>query len=265
MYLVNVIIFNEIHLRHKGERLGWVCLYVYYLPYKITLTFINVASCYWSLWKYARYFAKRHPKVVEDAKAVEVVVRLEEEGNRKGGLGRRMTVKTIRTNSNSNSNIDVTSLSPLELDSVALDPPGANGGMSTPTRVAEGILNADFAFGGSIDDKGDMSTTTRIAEGTQNSDFTMAGAGAVVEVQDEGKGGPSTPARRKEGNGGTEFAKVDWIPRSEKNHSSKASTSNVDWDAEKRRKRTSSMSTSSLSHYELSRQAGRRVSVSQIV
>ena len=30
------------------------------------------------MWKYARYFAKPHPKVVEDEKAVEVVVRLEE-------------------------------------------------------------------------------------------------------------------------------------------------------------------------------------------
>ena len=47
MYLLNVIIFNEVHLRRKGERIGWVCLYVYYLPYKIILTGINVASCYW--------------------------------------------------------------------------------------------------------------------------------------------------------------------------------------------------------------------------
>jgi hypothetical protein len=47
MYLINVIIFNEIHLRRKNERLGWVLLYVYYLPYKIVLTCINVASCYW--------------------------------------------------------------------------------------------------------------------------------------------------------------------------------------------------------------------------
>jgi hypothetical protein len=47
MYLLNVVIFNEIHLRRKNERLGWVLLYVYYLPYKIVLTCINVASCYW--------------------------------------------------------------------------------------------------------------------------------------------------------------------------------------------------------------------------
>jgi hypothetical protein len=47
MYLVNVIIFNEVHLRRKNERLGWKLVYVYYLPYKMILTGINVASCYW--------------------------------------------------------------------------------------------------------------------------------------------------------------------------------------------------------------------------
>lgn len=96
MYLINVIIFNEVHLRRKNERVGWVLLYVYYLPYKIVLTFVNVASCYWSLYKYARYFAKRHPKVIEDEKAVEVVIRLEEEQQNPGcGLGRRVTVRTV--------------------------------------------------------------------------------------------------------------------------------------------------------------------------
>ncbi len=34
-------------------------LYVYYAPYKIALTCINIASCYWALYKYARYFAKK--------------------------------------------------------------------------------------------------------------------------------------------------------------------------------------------------------------
>jgi hypothetical protein len=101
MYLLNTVIFNEIHLRRKNERLGWVLVYVYYLPYKIVLTGINVASCYWSLYKYARYFAKRHPKVTEDEKAVEVIVRLEDDQAAAGigadGLGRRMTVRTMRT------------------------------------------------------------------------------------------------------------------------------------------------------------------------
>lgn len=49
------------------------------MPYKLILTFINVASCYWSLFKYAKYFAKRHPKIIEDAKAVEVAMRVNDE------------------------------------------------------------------------------------------------------------------------------------------------------------------------------------------
>jgi hypothetical protein len=49
------------------------------MPYKLVLTFINVLSCYWSLFKYAKYFAKRHPKIIEDAKAVEVAMRANED------------------------------------------------------------------------------------------------------------------------------------------------------------------------------------------
>ena len=47
MYILNVLIFNEIHLRRKNERIGWKCLWIYYLPYKVILTVVNVASCYW--------------------------------------------------------------------------------------------------------------------------------------------------------------------------------------------------------------------------
>ncbi|CAJ2502035.1 Uu.00g048880.m01.CDS01 [Anthostomella pinea] len=79
MYLINVVIFNEVHLRLRKERISWTVLLVYYMPYKLILTLVNVGSCYWSLYKYAQYFAKRHPKVIEDEKAVEVVMRLEEE------------------------------------------------------------------------------------------------------------------------------------------------------------------------------------------
>jgi hypothetical protein len=136
MYLVNVIIFNEIHLRRKNERLGWKLLYIYYLPYKIVLTVINVASCYWSvpqvspknssllttlrsLWKYARYFAKRHPKVVEDEKAIEVIIRLEEEEEAASastghGVGRRMTVRTIATTRSPGPARNNSAVSPLQ-------------------------------------------------------------------------------------------------------------------------------------------------------
>ncbi|KAF5862699.1 hypothetical protein ETB97_011240 [Aspergillus alliaceus] len=88
LYLLNAIIFNEIHLRLKNER----------MPYKILIGLTNVASCYWSLFKYARYFAQRRPKLIEDHKAVGMVLRLEEmtENQRgRGGLGRRMTVRTV--------------------------------------------------------------------------------------------------------------------------------------------------------------------------
>ena len=44
LYFLNAIIFNELHLRLKKERVGSVCLYLYYMPYKIVLTFINVGS-----------------------------------------------------------------------------------------------------------------------------------------------------------------------------------------------------------------------------
>ncbi|KAH6889379.1 nucleotide-diphospho-sugar transferase [Thelonectria olida] len=76
IYLVNVIIFNEVHLRLKRERVTYKVLILYYMPYKIILAFVNIASCYWSIFKYARYFAKRHLKVVEDEKAVEVILQI---------------------------------------------------------------------------------------------------------------------------------------------------------------------------------------------
>ena len=98
MYLVNTIIFNEIHLRRKNERVSWTTVCIYYTPYKIVLSAINVASCYWSLYKYARYFATRHLKITEDEKAVEIVMRLEEHEEFEGAAaGRRMTVCTVRT------------------------------------------------------------------------------------------------------------------------------------------------------------------------
>lgn len=109
LYLINVVIFNEVHLRMRNERIGWDVLLLYYMPYKLVLTLVNVASCYWSLYKYARYFAKRHPKVIEDEKAVEVVLRLEEttpvtkedtiyEDESEGG--RRMSVAVLGAQTN---------------------------------------------------------------------------------------------------------------------------------------------------------------------
>lgn len=112
MYILNVIIFNEIHLRLKKERIDWKVLFFYYTFYKIALTVVNVFSCYWSLYKYARYFAQRHPKVIEDRDAVEVILSLEKESNSRRtsveddvipldgalgrGIGRKLTLTKVQ-------------------------------------------------------------------------------------------------------------------------------------------------------------------------
>lgn len=96
MYFLNVLIFNEVHLRRKGERVGWKCLLLYYMPYKFILTAVNVASCYWAIYKYATYFAVRHAKIIEDDKAINVVLQLEEnDEERAAGQGRRMTIASV--------------------------------------------------------------------------------------------------------------------------------------------------------------------------
>jgi hypothetical protein len=52
-----------------------------------------------SLWKYARYFAKRHPKVIEDEKALEVIIRLEEGSDgATHGLVRSLMTRAISPN-----------------------------------------------------------------------------------------------------------------------------------------------------------------------
>jgi hypothetical protein len=113
IYFLNALIVNYVHLRRKKESVSLKAL-AYYMPYKAVLTVVNVASCYWSIWKYASYFAKRHPKVVQDDKVIEVALRLEEEISIPGiqsttsnigdlqsrhsstvGGGRRMTITAV--------------------------------------------------------------------------------------------------------------------------------------------------------------------------
>jgi hypothetical protein len=105
-----------------------------------------------SLWKYARYFAKRHPKVIEDEKAVEVVIRLEE-GVVPGGadIGRRMTVRTIRTmsvNTVDNNDEAISPLHHIESTSyrVVTEPEPAHVAMDTPAMQREGIAATDYFF-----------------------------------------------------------------------------------------------------------------------
>lgn len=86
LYWLNAVIFNELHLRKVDRQVNrWVVCF-YYMPFKLALTIVNVASCWWSLWKYAKYFAKRHPKIIEDTKAVGIVLKIEEDGFRESGL-----------------------------------------------------------------------------------------------------------------------------------------------------------------------------------
>lgn len=100
-----------------------------------------------SLWKYARYFAKRHPKVVEDEKAVEVIVRLEEDAEyKRSGLGRSMTVKTVGVTSQAEYE-DPEAVSPMHLDLATCcitTPEQAHMGMPTPMRLQEGIAAVDY-------------------------------------------------------------------------------------------------------------------------
>ncbi|KAL8953330.1 MAG: hypothetical protein Q9222_000792 [Ikaeria aurantiellina] len=105
MYIVNALIFNQvslngphlweaslyprgkvkisysyspaqIHLRSRHEMVSWKA-FLYYTPFKWVLGFVNIASCYYAIYTYATYFAKRHPKIIEDDKAVEIVLQME--------------------------------------------------------------------------------------------------------------------------------------------------------------------------------------------
>jgi hypothetical protein len=100
-----------------------------------------------SLWKYARYFAKRHPKVIEDEKAVEVIVRLEEDAeSKRSSLGRSLTVKTIAVTSRAEYE-DEEAVSPMHLDLATCrvaTPEQAHMGMPTPMRLQEGIAAVDY-------------------------------------------------------------------------------------------------------------------------
>ncbi|KAL8696530.1 MAG: hypothetical protein Q9201_007615 [Fulgogasparrea decipioides] len=77
LYIVNALIFNYVHLRSRKETISVKAL-LYYIPFKWVLGFVNIASCYYAIYTYATYFAKRHPKIIEDDKAVEIVLQLEQ-------------------------------------------------------------------------------------------------------------------------------------------------------------------------------------------
>ncbi|KAL8955558.1 MAG: hypothetical protein Q9183_006599 [Haloplaca sp. 2 TL-2023] len=118
---------HQIHLRTRNETVNFKA-FCYYVPFKWVLGFVNIASCYYAIYTYATYFAKRHPKIIEDDKAVEIVLRLEQNdtfvsekgemedlnelmykiakpvgkeggtgGEGKGGRGKRRSVIPVRT------------------------------------------------------------------------------------------------------------------------------------------------------------------------
>ncbi|KAL2787930.1 nucleotide-diphospho-sugar transferase [Aspergillus keveii] len=87
LYLLQVILFNEIHLRRKNQRTSWKVVIGYYLPYKLALNLINVVGCFWCMFRYARYFAQQRLKLTEDHRVVGMVLKLEEQ--MKGARGKR--------------------------------------------------------------------------------------------------------------------------------------------------------------------------------
>ncbi|KAL9594820.1 MAG: hypothetical protein Q9219_006811 [cf. Caloplaca sp. 3 TL-2023] len=134
LYQINVTIFNYIHLRSRHESVSVLCL-LYYLPYKIVLTFVNIASCYYSIYTYAKYFAKRHPKVIEDEKAVAVVLRLEEESYSKAERDAALAGRTSFDRASIPRRFTVTAVG-TDLSSVAQEP--------QPGQIAE-VDVVDFA------------------------------------------------------------------------------------------------------------------------
>ena len=148
-----------------------------------------------SLWKYARYFAKRHPKVVEDEKAVEVVIRLEEEATSSAsGIGRRLTVRTVRARSPAPAEGDEaisplhrteTGVSPLQRNDTGIlriitHPEPVHARMSTPAMGREGIEGTDYFF-------------------------NAHGSGQVITEPQPAYARMSTQAMEKEGIAGTDY------------------------------------------------------------
>ena len=67
IYGVGTVVFNAMHLRRM---VAWSVLPAYF-GMKLAMLFIDTASVYYSLVAYAKFFAKRHPRVTQDHKALE--------------------------------------------------------------------------------------------------------------------------------------------------------------------------------------------------
>ncbi|CEL06882.1 hypothetical protein ASPCAL10051 [Aspergillus calidoustus] len=81
LYLLQVLIFNEFHLRRKNERVSMSTVLGFYMPYKIIISFINVGSCYWALFKMRYGVVKEWPGIsVEGIRVGEVDIEVYQEG-----------------------------------------------------------------------------------------------------------------------------------------------------------------------------------------
>jgi len=152
-----------------------------------------------SLWKYARYFAKRHPKVVEDEKAVEIVIRLEEEAtSAASGIGRRLTVRTVGARSPAPVEGDE-AISPLHRTETGVSP-----GVSPLQRNDTGILRI-ITHPEPVHAR--MSTPALEREGIAGTDyfFNAQGSGQVITEPQPAHARMSTPAMEKEGIAGTDY------------------------------------------------------------
>ncbi|OIW35704.1 hypothetical protein CONLIGDRAFT_549036, partial [Coniochaeta ligniaria NRRL 30616] len=70
MYALAFITFNTWHLRKKKEMIAWKIMPVY-MAMKFALMWVNVASVYYDLYCYAKYFSVKHPRVIETRAVLE--------------------------------------------------------------------------------------------------------------------------------------------------------------------------------------------------
>jgi hypothetical protein len=69
VYILGIVFFNAVHLRRKKEMVAWKVVPVYFMM-KLALTFVNTLSVYYSLYAYAGFFSRRHPRVTENYPAL---------------------------------------------------------------------------------------------------------------------------------------------------------------------------------------------------
>jgi hypothetical protein len=69
VYVLGIVFFNAVHLRRKNAMVAWKVLPSYFLM-KLALTFVNTVSVYYSIYAYAAFFSRRHPRVTENYPAL---------------------------------------------------------------------------------------------------------------------------------------------------------------------------------------------------